>query len=92
MSASATVVSVKLIADAQQHDEDHDRGDKRECDQRPADGVRRSRVGEEREGRAFVGPVGNAQDARDDGDGSAERTCMETQVLVPRSAMMTSAR
>ena len=49
-----------------------DSGDERERDQRPADGVRRSRVGEEREGRAFVGPVSNAQDSGDNRDRSAE--------------------
>ena len=43
-----------------------------EADQGPADGVRRGGVGEEREGRAFVGPVGDAEDVGDDGDGAAE--------------------
>ena len=71
MSARAMVVSVTGCR-AQQSDKDGERRGDRECDQRPADEVRRSRVGEEREGRAFVGPVSDAQDARDDGDGSAE--------------------
>ena len=35
--------------------------------------------GEEREGCAIVGPVRDAEDARDDGDGAAERMCVSTQ-------------
>ncbi len=53
----------EAIAQAQQDDEDDQRGQEREGDQAPAHSVGRGGVGEEREGRALVGPVRDAQDA-----------------------------
>lgn len=50
-------------------------------DQAPADGVGRGRVGEEREGRAFVEPVRDPQEAGDHGDGIAHENVLRNKGL-----------
>ncbi len=67
------MVSVKWLPKTNHGDEDGDCGKRRKRDQAPANGVRRGGVGEEREGCAFIEPVGDAQNVGDDGDGVAHR-------------------
>ncbi len=79
-------------AEADQGDEDGDCGDGGKGNESPADGVGRGGVGEEREGRALIEPVRDAQEAGDDGDGFAEGRCARPRVdLGERSATMTTA-
>ncbi len=61
----------EAVAEAHHDDQNSQRGERGEADQRPADGVGRGGVGEEREGRALIGPVSDAQDVRDDRNGAA---------------------
>src|ERR1039458_2985218 len=60
----------EAVAEADHGNEDDQGCQKREADQGPADRVGRSGVGEEREGRALVGPMGDAQNAGYDRDGA----------------------
>ena len=61
----------EAVAQADQDNEHHQRRQRGEADQPPADRVGRGGVGEEREGRAVVGPMGDAQKVRDHRDGAA---------------------
>ena len=63
----------EAVAKADEGDEHGDQEHEREADQDPADEMRRSGFGEEGKGRALVGPMGDAEDARDDRDGAADR-------------------
>ena len=93
MSARATVVRVMRSAEAHHGDENDERGEEREGDQAPADRVGRGGVGEERKGRALVGPVGDAQKVRDDGNGAADGDARAIpSVLVSRSSKMMTRR
>ena len=63
----------EFVAKADEGDEHGEGGEEREADEDPADQVRRGGFSEQREGGAVVGPVGDAEDVGDDGDGAAER-------------------
>ena len=65
------MVRVNAVAEPDENGEDDQCGKECKADQRPADQVGRGGVGEERKGRALVGPVGDAEDAGDDGNGAA---------------------
>ena len=55
-----------VVTEPDQKGEDDECGKECKADQRPMDQVGRCGVCEEREGGAFVGPVGDAEDAGDD--------------------------
>ena len=62
---------VDVLAKADKGDEHRDHSQAGEGDQSPAHGVGRGRVCEEREGRALIEPMGDAQETRHQGNGAA---------------------